>query len=128
MSRHTHQTGRDNLRRFTSSVPESTTTPPPTLDVFSQDTPYALPASPFDLLPSEGNPQTKEDRPDGSNESEPKRPPASAPTTPPPATPADNFVQQLVQALALLGQAASTMAAPPAAVHPTPTPMTTTRI
>src|ERR1700677_1593864 len=83
MSRHTHQTGRDDLGRFTSSVPESTTTPPPTLNVFSWDTPYASPASPFDLLPSEGNPQTKEDRPDGSNELEPKCPQCLPPSPPP---------------------------------------------
>ena len=96
--------------------------------MFSQDMPYASPMSPFDLLPLEGNPQTKEDQPDGLNELEPECPPVSAPITPPPPPPADNFVQKLVQALTLLGQAASATAAPPAVAHPTPTLMTTMRI
>src|SRR5258707_2318519 len=134
-SEHAHQIARDGLGQYVSVGLEDPEAPhqfplqPPNLPtaptpieantfIHIPDSPTLSP-SPFQYLPQEVSNQTLEEHP---TEEQSHSTPGSAPVSRTSPTDSGEILQQLVQALSLLGQA------PPMSTHLTPSPTPTTRI
>src|SRR5260221_7884718 len=134
-SRHTHQIAHDALGRYISVGLEDPEAPhqfplqPPNLPtaptpieantfIHILDSPTLSP-SPFQYLPQEVSNRTLEEH---LTEERSHSTPGSAPVSRTSPTDSREILQQLVQALSLLGWA------PPMSTHPTPSPTPTTRI
>ena len=111
-SRHSRTTAHDELGRFTSineeNNEETELSPPPAGTSFRQNTPFSSPISPSleSMLP-ELQAQTKIDTPEESNSSGPDCLPN--PFQPTQLAPTNDLLQQLIQAMAMMGQAADSV-------------------
>src|ERR1700677_2406919 len=129
--RHSRHMPRDEQGRFIAANAGDEEVPPPpptkTTTSFRSGTPYGSPNSPFDFLPADVELQTEGNLPgDSGSSNRQSEPSVPIPTpNPTPTLPTNDLIEQLIKAMAMMGQAAL-LANPPATPPPAPaTPPTT---
>ena len=125
--RHTRQTAWDAMGRFISTDPDDLETQQP--HHFSTSVQFNTPfeTSPLDPPRSEIDPETKEDENNKVDEPLPTHYPIPTPIMRPnPPTHVDDLINQLVQAIAMLGQTTTATNLPAAPQITTPTPHSNT--